>query len=601
MALLIRLLAVAAAVRALKDDVDDDKQMRAFHVSPQDKIDKYKVTDDDTFHAPTVAPNDPQADVVDPDEEDIKNSRTTRKDAEKGSKGAVILADYDSTRLGVSADEAKTGTKGEEKKEKSKGKPASKPQAAAKPKKKNPEDVEHAVNGNKASSPPEPEDVAEHIENTRLSKDDEREATNLQNLEESAEDPKALANQKAQAKDADPGAKLEADKEAVQLVKGAKSAQATSAGTAVPTARKSGPAKALVSKAAAVTEDTETGLKTETKWLEATAVAAPSKPGVVTQTEWASTVIATARPSKAAASSAAAIAAKDVVTTPKPIPTRKATPGELAAEDAAKIDEFGEELESETDDGHYMFSDRPLHTPEVESSQLSRLLGAAVMIVVSELGDKTFFIAALMAMRHNPWFVFSSSYAAMFVMTVMSMVLGLVLPTLLSKRLTTLLAAALFFVFAAKMLREAWGMPRTLMATEELEEVEQDLVMEDRDAANEKLEGGGQVAERRRRNGLANLVGLVCSPVWIQIFSMTFLAEWGDRSQIATVAMGAGEGFVPVLIGCFAGQFITTAIAILGGKILAKKLSLRTITFGGAACFLMFGVFNLGDWLTETA
>ena len=42
------------------------------------------------------------------------------------------------------------------------------------------------------------------------------------------------------------------------------------------------------------------------------------------------------------------------------------------------------------------------------------------VIIVSELGDKTFFIAAIMAMRHSRIVVFGGAIAALFVMTVMS-------------------------------------------------------------------------------------------------------------------------------------------------------------------------------------
>ena len=31
----------------------------------------------------------------------------------------------------------------------------------------------------------------------------------------------------------------------------------------------------------------------------------------------------------------------------------------------------------------------------------------------------------------------------------------------------------------------------------------------------------------------------IVSPILLQAFTLTFLAEWGDRSQIATIAMGA--------------------------------------------------------------
>ena len=46
--------------------------------------------------------------------------------------------------------------------------------------------------------------------------------------------------------------------------------------------------------------------------------------------------------------------------------------------------------------------------------------------------------------------------------------------------------------------------------------------------------------------------GLV-SPVLMQAFIMTFLAEWGDRSQIATIAMGADYNPWGIIVGASLG------------------------------------------------
>ncbi len=43
-----------------------------------------------------------------------------------------------------------------------------------------------------------------------------------------------------------------------------------------------------------------------------------------------------------------------------------------------------------------------------------------------------------------------------------------------------------------------------------------------------------------------------------QAFIMTFLAEWGDRSQIATIALAASYNLFFVTLGCLLGHFICT-------------------------------------------
>lgn len=56
---------------------------------------------------------------------------------------------------------------------------------------------------------------------------------------------------------------------------------------------------------------------------------------------------------------------------------------------------------------------------------------------------------------------------------------------------------------------------------------------------------------------------------------MTFVGELGDRSQIATVAMAAGQEYYWVMVGACLGHFICTAIAVLGGSVLAGRVSMR--------------------------
>jgi putative Ca2+/H+ antiporter (TMEM165/GDT1 family) len=71
---------------------------------------------------------------------------------------------------------------------------------------------------------------------------------------------------------------------------------------------------------------------------------------------------------------------------------------------------------------------------------------------------------------------------------------------------------------------------------------------------------------------------------------MTFLAEWGDRSQIATITMGADYNVQGICVGGAAGHATATAVAVLGGRLLASRISERTMTLAGGATFLLFGL-----------
>ena len=59
---------------------------------------------------------------------------------------------------------------------------------------------------------------------------------------------------------------------------------------------------------------------------------------------------------------------------------------------------------------------------------------------------------------------------------------------------------------------------------------------------------------------------------------MTFLAEWGDRSQIATVILAAREDVYGVCVGGILGHALCTGLAVVGGRLIATKISVRTVT-----------------------
>ena len=69
-------------------------------------------------------------------------------------------------------------------------------------------------------------------------------------------------------------------------------------------------------------------------------------------------------------------------------------------------------------------------------------------------------------------------------------------------------------------------------------------------------------------NGIENIIRFVFSPVWIETFIMTFLGEWGDRSQFASIvffnglaiALAGAKDFWPVTIGSLLGHAICTAL-----------------------------------------
>lgn len=104
------------------------------------------------------------------------------------------------------------------------------------------------------------------------------------------------------------------------------------------------------------------------------------------------------------------------------------------------------------------------------------------------------------------------------------------------------------------------------------------------------------------RDTARNALEMMTNPVFAQAFALTFLGEWGDRSQITTIAMagahvsppspfpslraccnpmsGANVQSVPVVaFGTILGHSLCTLLAVLGGRLLSTKLSVKHSKF----------------------
>lgn len=276
------------------------------------------------------------------------------------------------------------------------------------------------------------------------------------------------------------------------------------------------------------------------------------------------------------------------------------------------------EIEENDNNPTPIYAKRPLDPPggveqegtgEEDPSYNSFLMSIS-MIIVSEIGDKTFLIAALMAMRNSRFIVFSAAFSSLAVMTVLSGIVGHALPALISQRLTQFLASLLFIVFGLKLLKEGLEMSKELGVEEELAEVEEEIASNNLNNEMENMEGGSSnklTAKSQNKkwyvelgDQLKNLASFVLSPVWIQVFVMTFLGEWGDRSQIATIAMAAGSDYWYVILGAIIGHGVCTAAACVGGKLLATRISMRNVTLGGAIAFFVFAILYFYDALYNT-
>ncbi|MGQ9424490.1 TMEM165/GDT1 family protein [Gilvimarinus sp. F26214L] len=77
-----------------------------------------------------------------------------------------------------------------------------------------------------------------------------------------------------------------------------------------------------------------------------------------------------------------------------------------------------------------------------------------------------------------------------------------------------------------------------------------------------------------------------------------FLAEMGDKTQIATVALAAQySAFLPVVAGTTLGMMIANVPAVLVGHQIADRISIRAVHTVAAAIFAALGIAVCANWI----
>lgn len=239
-------------------------------------------------------------------------------------------------------------------------------------------------------------------------------------------------------------------------------------------------------------------------------------------------------------------------------------------------------------------------------------MASIYVIIISELGDKTFFIAAIMSIRNPRLVVYAGAMLALASMTVLSAALGMA-TTVIPRKLTYYISGFLFLIFGLKMIKDAYDMSPS-DSQEEYEEVQAELRKRDVDyALSNQLITDPETGvmspvntkapippptERYRivtyvttkTKGAQKMLYMIFSKVFVEAFVLTFLAEWGDRSQMTTIVLAATKDVVGVIVGGTLGHGLCTGIAVISGRFISQKIPVRALTFIGGVTFLVFAI-----------
>lgn len=211
--------------------------------------------------------------------------------------------------------------------------------------------------------------------------------------------------------------------------------------------------------------------------------------------------------------------------------------------------------------------------PVSSDPSLAAFGSSLTAITLAELGDKTFFMALILAVRHRARWVFVGAFAALTAVTLISLGLGYGLRELLPQSVVPWLAAILFLGFGLKLLVDAQGMAADA-AREEAEEAEEVV----------------NAAETRRPLTTAWAV------IW-EAFALVFVAELGDRTQFTTIFLATAPArvfsFGGLLAGTLLGHGLVTWLAVGAGKWIGQRVNERLLYRLSGGLFLVFGLTAL--------
>lgn len=184
----------------------------------------------------------------------------------------------------------------------------------------------------------------------------------------------------------------------------------------------------------------------------------------------------------------------------------------------------------------------------------SVILSAFSLIFLAEMGDKSQLLAITLAHRYRAPPVIMGAFAAFALLNLLAVLVGQVLFDWVPQQLVLLTSGGLFLYFGYRSWMDADG------------------------------------KEAHETDGAHAPGGLAAS------FAMIFLAELGDKTQLAMIALVAGTGAIwSVFVGGTLALWAVSSVGVLSGATLLRKIPRPWVHRVAALVFVTFGVLALGQ------
>jgi Ca2+/H+ antiporter, TMEM165/GDT1 family len=177
---------------------------------------------------------------------------------------------------------------------------------------------------------------------------------------------------------------------------------------------------------------------------------------------------------------------------------------------------------------------------------LAAAFAAFITVFIAEFGDKTQLVSLTMACRYPPLQVLAGAMTALGVVLGLAVAVGGIVAAYIPHTPVAVISGLVFIVVGVLNYRR-----------------------------NDNVE-----AECKGRNG------------FVQTLIMVFIAEFGDKTQLAAMLLAAGLGFpIAVFTGAMFAMLFNHLIAVYLGSRLIARIDSRYLRIGTAALFCTIGLF----------
>jgi putative Ca2+/H+ antiporter (TMEM165/GDT1 family) len=187
----------------------------------------------------------------------------------------------------------------------------------------------------------------------------------------------------------------------------------------------------------------------------------------------------------------------------------------------------------------------------IPPESLSLSASTFTLIALAEVGDKSQVVCMTLAARHRHWPVILGAATAFLVLNTLAVLFGAGVAAWVPERVTAGLVAVLFGAFGIHALRR------------------QD-------------DESGDVAERSG-NG-----------IFLTTLLLIFVAEFGDKTQIAVAGLAGSFDPLPVWLGANVALVMVSALGVWAGRTVLQRLPLLWLHRVSGGVFLVFAL--LAAW-----